>query len=114
MAARGENVVGILGLFLIQLAKQFLLQDFRETNDGVEWGSKLVGHVGEKFRLVPIGSLDLPALIIDLAEQPRVLDRQGRLRRERLKEVYHLRRKVARLLAPDRQSAHDPLLPEQR
>src|SRR3990172_12004796 len=114
MAARGENVVGILGLFLIQLAKQFLLQDFRETNDGVEWGSKLMGHVGEEFRLVSVSGLDLPALILDLAEQPGVLDREGRLRREGLKQVDDLRGKVARLLAPDRQGTHDPLFPEQR
>ena len=32
-------------------------------------------HIGEKFRLVPVGRLDLAALILDFPEQPRVLDR---------------------------------------
>src|SRR5215475_3550924 len=36
MAAGGENVVGTLGLFLIQLAEHSLSQDFGETDDGVE------------------------------------------------------------------------------
>ena len=77
MAAGGEDVVGVLGLFLIQLAEHSLPQDFGEADDGVERGAQLVRHVGEEFRLVPVGGLDLPALILDLAEQPGVLDRQG-------------------------------------
>ena len=52
-------------------------QDFRETDDGIERGAQLVRHVGEEFRLVPISGLDLPTLILDLSEQPRVLYREG-------------------------------------
>ena len=37
--------------------------------------AQLVGHVGEKFRFVPVGRLDLAALVLDLAEQPGVLNR---------------------------------------
>ena len=46
-----------------------------------------MGHVGEEFRLVAIGGLDLPALILDLPEQPRVLDRQDRLGCEGLQKI---------------------------
>jgi hypothetical protein len=43
---------------------------------------------------VAIGGLDLPALILDLAEQPRILNRQGRLGSERLEKVDDFRRKL--------------------
>ena len=75
MAAGGEDVVGVLGLFLVQLAKESFLQHFGEADDGVERRAQLMGHVGEELGLVPVGGFDLPALILDLAEQPGVLDR---------------------------------------
>ena len=50
MAARGEDVVGVLGLFLVQLAKHSLPQNFREPDNGIERGAQLVGHVGEEFQ----------------------------------------------------------------
>ncbi len=75
MAAGGKDVVGVLGLFLVKLAEQSLAQDFGEADDGVERRAQLVRHVGEEFRFVPVGGLDLPALILDLAEQPRILYR---------------------------------------
>src|SRR5262245_15603631 len=71
-------------------------------------------HVGEKLRFVPVGSLDLAALILDLTEQPRVLDRQSRLRSECLKKVNDFRRKATRLLSPYPHSALNPLLAQQR
>src|SRR4029077_11542245 len=71
-----------------------------------------MGPIGEKLRLVPIGRLDLPTLVLDLAKEPRVLYRQRGLSRKRLKKVYDFRRKVARLLSPDRQGAHDSFLSE--
>ena len=57
------------------------------AEDGVERRAQLVAHVGEELRLVLARDLELPALLLDLAEQPRVLDRQHRLRRERLHQV---------------------------
>ena len=75
MAAGGEDVFCVLGLFLIKLAEHSLPQDFREADDGIERRAQLVRHVGEKLRLVPVSGLDLAALILDLTEQPRVLDR---------------------------------------
>ena len=89
MAAGGEDVVGVLGLFLVQLAEESFLQDFGEADDGVERRAQLMGHVGEEFRLVPVGGFDLPALFLDLAEQPGVLDRQGGLGREGLQKIHH-------------------------
>src|SRR5262249_55963258 len=74
MAAGGKNVVGVFGLFLVQLAEKSLPQHFRETDDGVEGRAEFMRHVGEKLRLVPIGRLDLTALLLDLTEKPRVLD----------------------------------------
>src|SRR5262249_17227761 len=73
-----------------------------------------MGHVGEKLRLMAIGGSDLTALLLDFPEQPRVLDRQGRLSRKGLKELDDFRRKVSRLLAPHRQRPHDAPLSEKR
>ena len=55
-------------LVSVELAEQSLAQDFRETDDGVERRAQLMRHVGEKFRLVAVGHLDLPALFLDLVE----------------------------------------------
>src|SRR5262249_41198375 len=114
MTARGEDVVGVLGLFLIKLSEHSLPQDFRKADDGVERRSKLMGHVGEKLRLVPVGGLDLTTLILDFAEQPRVLDRQCRLRGEGLKEFDDLWRKAADLAPVNRQGPHDFLIQKER
>src|SRR5262249_20444621 len=61
---------------------------------------------------MPVGCLDLAALILDFPEQPRVLDRQSRLGREGLKQVHDFRRKVASLLPPHRQRTHNLVLAE--
>src|SRR5262249_17848381 len=47
--ARGEDVVGVLGLFFVKLAEHSLSQDLREADDGIERSAQLVGHVGEEF-----------------------------------------------------------------
>ena len=61
MAAGREDVISVLGLFLVSLAEHSLPQDFREANDGVERRAQLVGHVGEEPGLVPVGGLDWPS-----------------------------------------------------
>src|SRR5262249_28662414 len=114
MATGRKDVFCVLGLFLIQLAEHPLSQDFREADDRVQWRSKLVGHVGQEFRLVPVGRLDLPTLLLDLAEQPGVLDGESRLRRKGLKQLDDFRRKAARLLAPHRQRSHDTPFSKER
>jgi putative ABC transport system substrate-binding protein len=44
---------------------------------GIERRAQLVAHIGEELRLVLAGERELAALLLDLAEQPRVLDRHG-------------------------------------
>ena len=114
MAAGGENVVGVLGLFLVQLAEQSLTQDFREADDGIERRAQLMRHVGEELRLVPVGGFDLPALVLDLTEQPGVLDRQDGLRGKGLQKIRPLLGQIPDCLSPNRQAAHDLLFAKQR
>ena len=100
MAPGGKNVVDIFILLLVQLAEEFFQQHFREADDRVERRAQLVRHVGEKLRLVPVGRFDLPVLVADLAEQPRVMDRQSRLCRESLQQIHHFRFELADLPPP--------------
>jgi hypothetical protein len=46
-----------------------------------------MAHVSEKLRLVLARLFELPAFVFDLVEQPRILDRQRRLRRKGLDEI---------------------------
>src|SRR5512146_574052 len=101
MLTRGENVRCVFGLFLVQVAKELLLENFRETDDGVERRSKLVGHIGEEFRFVAVGGFDLAALLLDFPKQPGVLDRQYRLCRKGLKQIDDFRWETSRRSAKD-------------
>ncbi len=49
--------------------------------------AQLVAHVGEELRLVLARELELLALLLDLLEQPRVLDGDRRLRGEGMQQV---------------------------
>ena len=64
-----------------------------------------MAHIGEELRLVPAGDLELMALVLDFMEQPRVLDRQHRLRRKGLHQVDGVLRKFAGRLAANHQHA---------
>src|SRR6266498_3947986 len=50
---------------------------------------------------MPVGCLDLLAFLLDLAEEPCVLNRECGLSREGLKEVHDFHGKIARILPPD-------------
>ena len=89
MTAAGEGIAEKFLLFRRRLAGA-VENEAHEAEDGVERGAELVGHIGEELRFMPIGSFDLPVLVLDLAEQAGVLDRQDRLRRKRLKKIDHL------------------------
>ena len=89
-------------------------EDFREANDGVERRAQLVRHVGEELALVLARRFELPALVLDLAEQPRVLDGQSRLRRERLQQVDHLRRESPAAVPVHGQRAEQVVLAQER
>ncbi len=44
------DISAILAIFVrAQRAEHAGLHDFGESNDGIEWGSQLVAHVGEEF-----------------------------------------------------------------
>ena len=100
MPAGSKDIVGVLGLFLVELAEQSFLQHFGEADDGVERRAQLVRHVGEELRLVPVGGLDLLALLLDLTEQPGVLDRQDGLCREGFQQLDDLGAELAGGFSP--------------
>jgi hypothetical protein len=85
-----------------------------QADDGVEGGAQLVAHAGEELRLVLTRLRELPTLLLDLAEQTRILDRQHRLGCERLKKLNRIFRKIARLLAPDHERPNDAVCADQR
>src|SRR5262249_25774401 len=62
---------------------------------------------GDELRLVLARHLQLAALVLDLAEQARVLDRQHRLGCECLQEMNGTLGKVAWLFAADHERAED-------
>src|SRR6266542_2686797 len=53
--------------------------EFGVPEDGVQRRAQLVAHVGEELRLVPARLGKLTALVLDLLEQPHVLDGDNRL-----------------------------------
>ena len=57
---------------------------FGIAQDGIERSPQLVAHIGKKLRLVLARLFELPALVLYLVEQPRILNGQRRLSRKRL------------------------------
>src|SRR5262245_45202134 len=64
-----------------------------------------MAHAGDELRLVFTCHCKLTALLLDLMEQARILDRQHRLGCERLQEMNRALGKFARLLAPNHERA---------
>ena len=68
VVARGEDVVEVLLLLLVDLAEQPLLQHLREADDRVQRRPQLVRHVREELGLVPARRLELavqpPQLVV--------------------------------------------------
>jgi hypothetical protein len=69
---------------------------FGIAQDGVERRAQLVAHIGEELRFMLARLFKLPALVLDLVEQPRILDGQRRLRRKSLDEIDSILRKYSR------------------
>ena len=69
VARRGEDVVEVLGLLVVDLAEQLLAQHLREAADRVQRGPQLVRHVGQEFRLVAAGGLELAGLLVQLRQR---------------------------------------------
>ena len=74
-----EHLADLLG----HLAVDAVQDQLGVAEDGVERRAQLVAHVGQELRLVLAGDSSWRPLLLDLVEQPRVLDRQHRLRRRR-------------------------------
>ncbi len=80
------DVLQVVVLLLVELAEQALEQHLGEADDRVERRAQLVRHVREELGLVLVGGLELPALVLDFAEEPRVLDGDDRLVGESLQQ----------------------------
>ena len=114
VAAVGLDALQRLERLVRQLAVEPIGHHLGEAEDGVHRRAQLVAHVGEELRLVAARDLDLAALLLDLAEQARVLDRDHGLRREGLQQVEGRLREHARLLAANHEGADDAVRPQQR
>ena len=73
MPSRGEDVVEVLGLLVIDLAVQLLPQDLRETADRVQRRPQLVRHVGQELRLVAARGFELTGLLVQPGKGDREL-----------------------------------------
>src|SRR5438552_7165736 len=94
---------------LRQLAVNAVDEQLRIAEDRVQRGPELVAHIGEELRFVLAGERELLALVGDLAEHPRVLDRQYRLAGDSLHHPDRLRREFARLLPHQNDGPKDAL-----
>ena len=64
-----------------------------------------MAHIGQKLRFVLARLGEFSALLLDLAEEARVLDRQYRLVGEGFEKIDRAPRKFAGCLEPDNQLA---------
>ena len=76
----GQEGVGVQVLGL-------LLEHLGVADDRVERRPQFVGHVRQELRLVPARLGKLPVRVLKLLEQPRILDGDDGLVRERLHEA---------------------------
>ena len=77
--SRGQDIVQVLRLLLVGRPEHPVQEHVREADHGVERRAQLVRHAGEELRLVLARDFELPALDLQLAEEPRILDGEGRL-----------------------------------
>jgi hypothetical protein len=70
--------------------------------------------LARKFGLVVAGRLKQPALVRELVEQARVLDREGRLGGERPQQLDRLDWELAGTVAGDAETADQPALTDHR
>src|SRR6516162_2783827 len=83
--------------FLCAEARRVFDHDFGQSDDSAEPRAQFVADAGDELRLVLAGLRELAALVLDLAKQARILDRQHGLRGEGLQEINDTLGKVARL-----------------
>src|ERR1700704_3261283 len=84
-----------------------LAQHIADADDRIERRTQLMTHVGQELRLVLTRYLQLPAFLLDFAEQTGVVDRQDRLRGKRLQELDGPFGEFAGRLAPNDECTND-------
>src|SRR5262249_52182994 len=114
MLSRSVDVLRILFLLLVEFAEHALAEDLGEPDDGVERSAQLMGHVRQKLALVLAGNLELSALVLDLPEEPGVLDGEGGLRGKSLEQRHLLSRKRSYALAHDDERTNQLVLGDER
>ena len=80
---------------------------FGIAENGIERRAQLVAHIGQELGLVLARFLKLSALVLNLVEQPRILNGQRRLRRKGLDEIDSVLRKYSRRATANYQRADD-------
>src|SRR4051812_34595075 len=114
MPARFEDIVQVFGLLVVDVAEQALGQNFREAEDGIERSAKLVRHVRQELALMLARDLELATFLFDLAIEPRVLDGERGLARERAQQVDGARLESAGLLTVHRDRPEQAIFTQQR
>jgi hypothetical protein len=84
-----------------------LRHHFGKSDDGIERGAQLMAHAREELRLVLARQFELAALLLDFAEQARILDRQHRLIGERFEKFDRAPREFPGLTPPHYQRTDD-------
>src|SRR5262245_45469743 len=96
------------------LVRRVFLQHLAVADDRVQRRAQLVRHVRQELRLVPARVLQLAALLLELTEEPGVLDRQRGLAGERSQQFDGIARELPGLLAPHEEGPDYSLLTYQR
>ncbi len=104
----------ILVLLGVELTEHPVEQHFREADHRVERRAQLVRHAGQKLGLVVVRHLELPALLLELLEELRVLDGQGRLGGEGAQQLDDVRREFPGRAPVDDEPADDVVLAQER
>jgi hypothetical protein len=105
VAARAQHAVEWFEVLLQCLG--ILSQHLGHAYDCVQGRAQLVAHVGEELRLVLARFRELLALVLKLAEQLRIADRQRRLRGEGLQQFGRAFSEFPGGLAANHKGSHD-------
>ena len=100
--------------FAGHLAVDTIEKHFCVAENRIKRRAQLVTHVGQELRLMLTGDLELPALVLDLAEQPCILDGEHRLVGESLHDIYGPPRELSLLAPQENKCSEDALRPHER
>ena len=107
VAAVGLNALEHLAHPVGGVAVDVVENELGVAENGIQRRAQLVAHIGEELRFVLAFDLELAALLVDLAEQARVLDGQHRLGGEGLEQIGRGLRKASRLFPAHHQKSDD-------